>query len=284
MISGTLRQVVWIALTLLVLAGCANPRRAPVVEGSASAIATSSRPTKPRPGPAHADAEIVPTAYRVKAGDKLYAIAWRFGLDPRQIIEWNHLSNPDRIFIGQTLTLVPPAGVKGGTTVQAIPHVPDAPAVLQRAEIETVGRMPARSTAQGVASKSAPAATSLNDDLDWRWPAEGAVSRSVSASGAEGLDIRGQRGAPVVAAAAGKVVYSGSGLRGYGQLIIIKHNDTFLSAYAHNDQLLVAEGASVQAGQKIAGMGDSEAKEVMLHFEIRRNGKAVEPSQYLPKR
>jgi lipoprotein NlpD len=121
--------------------------------------------------------------------------------------------------------------------------------------------------------------------LKWTWPATGGVKTAASPLiGNRGLEIRGKRGDPVRAAADGQVVYSGSGLRGYGQLIIIKHNDIFLSAYAHNEKLLAAEGANVKAGQEIAEMGDSETKDVMLHFEIRRDGKAVEPLKYLPQR
>jgi lipoprotein NlpD len=116
------------------------------------------------------------------------------------------------------------------------------------------------------------------------WPASGKASPAVSVSGVKGLDIRGTRGQPVKAAAAGTVVYSGSGLRGYGELIIVKHDETFLSAYAHNESRLAHEGSRVSAGETIARMGDTDSRDVMLHFEIRRNGKAVDPLQYLPRR
>lgn len=120
--------------------------------------------------------------------------------------------------------------------------------------------------------------------LSWRWPARGEVQAASSALGSKGIEILGRRADPVVAAASGTVVYSGSGLRGYGRLIIIQHNEDYLSAYAHNDKLLVNEGATVKSGQRIADMGDSDAKRVMLHFEIRKDGKAVKPLQYLPRR
>ena len=119
--------------------------------------------------------------------------------------------------------------------------------------------------------------------LSWRWPAKGKVQKARSALGSKGIEILGSRGSDVLAAANGKVVYSGDGLRGYGQLLIIKHNDVFLSAYAHNEKLLVKEGAAVRRGQRIALMGNSGTKRVMLHFEIRRNGKAVEPLNFLPR-
>lgn len=118
----------------------------------------------------------------------------------------------------------------------------------------------------------------------WMWPAQGKVSAADAGSVTKGIDIRGARGQAVKAAAGGTVVYSGSGLRGYGELIIIQHNDTFLSAYAHNEARLVQEGRHVDAGETIARMGNSDTTDVMLHFEIRRNGKAVDPLQYLPNR
>lgn len=118
----------------------------------------------------------------------------------------------------------------------------------------------------------------------WVWPAEGAATHARGVAGTRGIEIRGEKGQDVKAAAAGKVVYSGSGLRGYGELIIIKHDETYLSAYAHNEARLVEEGQSVKSGQVIARMGNTEARETMLHFEIRRNGKSVDPYQYLPKR
>ncbi|MDA0823392.1 MAG: peptidoglycan DD-metalloendopeptidase family protein [Proteobacteria bacterium] len=124
----------------------------------------------------------------------------------------------------------------------------------------------------------------MSKRLAWMWPTSGTVQSASSALGTKGIEILGKTGQPVVAAASGTVVYSGSGLRGYGQLIIVKHNEEFLSAYAHNDKLIVSEGVAVKQGQKIAEMGNSDAKRVMLHFEIRRDGKAVEPLQYLPSR
>lgn len=134
------------------------------------------------------------------------------------------------------------------------------------------------------APAAAPAATANAGGLRWSWPAQGKVTPTESSSGAKGIDIRGARGQPVLASAAGTVVYSGSGLRGLGELIIIKHNDTFLSAYAHNETRLVQEGSRVNAGDKIASMGNTDAADYMLHFEIRRNGKPVDPLQYLPGR
>jgi lipoprotein NlpD len=150
-------------------------------------------------------------------------------------------------------------------------------------------RAPASAAPAPALSRAAPIsptkkAPPARHALKWAWPADGRPSRAVSATGSIGLEIRGERGQPVRAASNGQVVYGGNGLRGYGQLLIIKHNDNFLSAYAHNDKLLVQEGQAVTQGQTIALMGDSGASEVMLHFEIRKDGKAVEPLQFLPKR
>jgi lipoprotein NlpD len=131
---------------------------------------------------------------------------------------------------------------------------------------------------------AAPSPQPANETRTWVWPADGKAQRAVSATGSIGLEIKGTRGQPIRAASDGQVVYAGNGLRGYGQLLIVKHDENFLSAYAHNDKLLVSEGQRIEIGQPIALMGDTEADEVMLHFEIRKGGKAVEPLQYLPQR
>ena len=204
-----------------------------------------------------------PASYEVQSGDTLYSIAWRFGLDFRSLTRWNRLSNPHLIKTGQTLRLyalpAPPSYPRGAKKV-----------VRPSKKLSSIKQLPT--------TKVAPL------PIKWFWPAGGSVKTASSVSGTKGIEISGERGAPVKSAADGIVVYSGSGLRGYGALIIVKHNEDFLSAYAHNDKLLVAEGVTVESGQKIATMGDSDAKRVMLHFEIRRNGKAVEPLSYLPQR
>lgn len=274
----------------LLLVGCATQEPAPI-EGKISTTATRlARPPLVRaPKPLTA----TPDSYRVVSGDTLYSIAFRFGLDPRQIAQWNSLQDPNRIFVGQQLRLRPkeqvaaaPRATAPSVTTEPAPSIaaPAAPATPQPATqpLSTPAAPPP------IAAAPTPDAvlggTRNVSGIAWTWPASGKTRRAVAASGSEGLEILGGRGQPVLAAAGGQVVYSGNGLRGYGQLIIIKHNDTFLSAYAHNDKLLVAEGARVNAGQQIAEMGDSEASEVMLHFEIRKGGKAVGPLQFLPQR
>jgi lipoprotein NlpD len=292
------------------LSGCATQAPAPI-EGKTSSRATPA-PAKPALQRAPRPASAAPETYRVQRGDTLYSIAFRFGLDHRQIAQWNGLDNPNRIFVGQSLRLKPksltPPGVVARATASPDVAAPAAvavppPAAVSAAPQSAPGSRPApvstpSSATPPVASAPPPAtpppaATStpavlggsrVVNGVSWTWPASGKTRRAVAASGSEGLEILGARGQPVVASAAGQVVYSGNGLRGYGQLIIIKHNDTFLSAYAHNDKLLVTEGTRVNAGQQIAQMGDSEASEVMLHFEIRKSGKAVGPLQYLPQR
>jgi lipoprotein NlpD len=269
----------------------------------------------------------------VASGDKLQTIAWRYGLDVRDLIRWNQITNPDLIVVGQTLRLRPPAPppppssptpraptvmtqaptvtpVPANGARAAAPVVPTSPHI-NMAPLTPLAATPATSTvtptpapAPSVPSaRVAPASTESSADNDkpaasdsagnaaankagvrWMWPAQGKVSAADAESATKGIDIRGTRGQPVKAAAGGTVVYSGSGLRGYGELIIVQHNDTFLSAYAHNEARLVQEGRHVDAGETIARMGNSDTTDVMLHFEIRRNGKAVDPLQYLPTR
>jgi lipoprotein NlpD len=204
--------------------------------------------------------------YMVRRGDTLHAIAWEFGLDYKELSNWNGLANPNLIYVGQKLRLSPRPGTQ--TSVAA----------------RTKSTHGSASSAANAAAKVAEVKRSPDKPIHWLWPAEGKPLPSTAASGTKGLKIRGRRGEKIVATADGEVVYSGNGLRGYGNLIIVKHDDIFMSAYAHNDRLIVAEGAIVKGGQKIAEMGDSDEKVVMLHFEIRKNGKAVEPLKYLPRR
>jgi lipoprotein NlpD len=247
------------------------------------------RPARPPLVRAPQRPTITPDSHRVVAGDTLYSIAFRFGLDPHALAQWNALDDPNRIFVGQDLRLKPsqrepvaPPATAVATPSTSAPALTAPTSTTPRPDVATPTSPPP------VVAAPAPDAvlggTRSVSGLAWTWPASGKTRRAIAASGSEGLEIFGERGQPVLAAAGGQVVYSGNGLRGYGQLIIVKHNDTFLSAYAHNDKLLVTEGARVNAGQQIAEMGDSEASEVMLHFEIRKGGKAVGPLQFLPQR
>lgn len=280
----------------VLLAGCASQEPAPI-EGKGAATAPAPRSVRPPLVRAPKPGGSAPEVYRVVSGDTLYSIAFRFGVDPHRIAEWNALSNPNRIFVGQELRLRPRQAASaepgGATTPAPAPTASSPPSMPATTPVPPrVVAVPPPSTAPQatpVAPTPAPAVAATGGTrnaggVNWTWPASGKTRRAIAVSGSEGLEILGTRGQPVLAAGAGQVVYSGNGLRGYGQLIIIKHNDTFLSAYAHNDKLLVAEGTRVNAGQQIAEMGDSEASEVMLHFEIRKSGKAVGPLQFLPQR
>lgn len=202
-------------------------------------------------------------SYTVRAGDTVYGIAWRYGLDYRELAQWNRLGGGYSIFPGQVLVLRrPPGSALAGTAKRPPPVHAKEPAPPPE--------------------KPPPAASRL----DWLWPVKGRVLSSFGAAGAigKGLDIAGTDRALVTAAAEGRVVYSGSGLIGYGQLIIIKHNNTFLSAYGYNSELLVSQGDKVSKGQQIARMGKGPGKRPMLHFEIRIDGKPVDPIRYLPTR
>ncbi len=214
-----------------------------------------------------------PRVHIVQPGETLYAIADRYRLDYRDLARWNRLENPNMIQVGQRIRLTPPAAQP---PVQAA--VRRAPASAPTRASATVAAAPPPRPRAAAAPSARPAPTP-----DWRWPTEGDV---VSTFGAEtgiagGIGIGGRVGQPVEAAAAGRVVYAGDGLIGYGQLVIIQHNDTYLTAYGHNRRLLVEKGQYVARGQKIAEMGLGPGRRPRLHFEIRRNGQPVDPLRYM---
>ncbi|GAB4359341.1 MAG: peptidoglycan DD-metalloendopeptidase family protein [Gammaproteobacteria bacterium] len=207
--------------------------------------------------------------YIVEEGDTLYSIAFQAGKDYRQIAAWNGIGWPYRIYPSQKLRLSPP---------------PKSPPVNRRKPAPRKSSRSDRSAGGSDTRREARIATSTS--VRWQWPVYGPILNNYSkkGNGRNGMSIGGRLGEPVRAAAAGRVVYSGSGLRGYGKLIIIKHNDVYLSAYGHNRKLLVKEGETLQAGQVIAELGDTDADRPMLHFEIRRDGEPVDPRRLLPKR
>lgn len=218
-------------------------------------------------------AYITPQQYLVKRGDTLSSIAWRFQLDYRSLASWNRIPSPYTIHPGQRLYLSPPQGYVA-TRRPAAPA--SGPAIQsQQPSVTTHPYSPP------AASKPRP--IQAEPRLAWQWPVQGHIVRRFSVGGSSGLDIRGVEGAPVVAAAAGSVVYSGSGLKGYGELVIIKHSDSLLSAYAHNRVRFVKEGDVVKPGQRIAELGKNNSNHSILHFEIRRNGKPVDPIGFLPR-
>ncbi len=279
----------------VVLAACTSrPQRAPVEDRGSSAArpvpAVVVEPAAKQP-PGFENAG-KPGYYTVKPGDTLMRIGLDTGQAWRDIVRWNNIENPNLIEVGQVLRVVPP-----GAAVAAVAPAPAAVPVAN--ENGVVTRPITSGSAAPVAPGSAPAAAAAPapaaapassavpsgpDELPWIWPASGAVLAGFDEVRNKGLDIAGKQGDAVVAAAEGRVVYAGAGLRGYGNLIILKHNNTYLTAYAHNQTLLVKEEQNVQKGQKIAEMGSSDTDRVKLHFEIRRQGKPVDPARYLPSR
>ena len=235
--------------------------------------------------------------YRVQQGDTLYSVAFRLGMDYRVLAQINEIDPPFTILVGEPLRTVPPvlspqpapdsAVSTPVTTPVTIPVTTPVTAVDTRPKPVP---KPTTAAVTPVAEKKPVTVTPAEPKLSnapvsrWLWPASGTVSRGFSGDRNKGLDLVGQRGDPVVATADGVVVYAGSDVTGYGALLIVKHNDTYLSAYGHNDALLVAEGTFVAAGETIARMGSTSAESVKLHFEIRRNGVPIDPMTVLPSR
>jgi len=266
-----------VAAAVLVGCGSTSLNGAPVEDrGTSAGRTTSSAPAPNRVDPATlpgAENAGKPGYYTVKPGETLMRISSEHGQNWKDIARWSNLENPNVIEVGQVLRVVPPTSA---TTSAA----PVAPAVAGAAT--AAAATPAPAPAPTAAPAEAPAASDSN--LGFIWPSSGTVIAGFDDSRNKGLDIGGKAGDPVMAAADGRVIYSGAGLRGYGNLILIKHNNTYLTAYAHNQTLLVKDDQVVKKGQKIAEMGSSDADRVKLHFEVRRQGKPVDPSRYLPSR
>lgn len=218
----------------------------------------------------------------VQKGDTLFSIAQGHGIHYTELARWNRLRPPYALHVGQVLRLTSPAdGYAKAKTVDAEKHA--AKADKEKTDTKSTGQTIAKSSATGKKISKGPA-KKLTAVTAWRWPVKGRVVKSFKANdtGRKGISIAGKSGQPVAAAAGGRVVYSGNGLISYGNLIIIKHDDDYLSAYAHNQELLVTEGDNVKANQVIARMGENNGR-AQLHFEIRKNGKPVNPLQYLPQ-
>jgi len=266
----------------------------------------------PRPAPlAASESSTRPGYYTVKPGDTIYHISLDNGQNWKDLARWNNLENPNVIEAGKVLRVVPPeAGVTTdgvvvrpvnsqnnpttstgtmtsvGTTggVQTSPPSPPTPAnTTATAPATPATNQAAVSNSPSTPSSSSPSESSAENPT-FIWPSTGKIIATFDESKNKGIDISGKLGDPVLAAADGKIVYSGSGLRGYGNLLIIKHNNTYLSAYAHNQTILVKEDQSVKQGQKIAEVGSSDADQPVLHFEIRKYGKPVDPLKWLPAR
>jgi len=295
-----------LAATLLggvVLAGCSGTPLTPAPVEDRDTRGTPSRVDQATlPGFENAGK---PGYYTVRPGDTIMRIATEVNHPWRDIARWNNLENPNVIEVGQVLRVVPPQGATAGaaTPITAVP-LPAPPVAASGAKPAPPPVPVATQTTPGVSAPAAPTAAPASaptppapapapaaappsagaDNVDFIWPASGSVVAGFDEAKNKGLGIGGKAGDPVLAAADGRVVYAGAGLRGYGNLIILKHNNTFLTAYAHNQKLLVKEDQDVRKGQKIAEMGSSDTDRVKLHFEIRRSGKPVDPARYLPAR
>lgn len=292
LVSRSLVVGVSVTLTALVLAGCGTRMTKAPVEDRGTSSASSSpssvpgvvvTPIKPLPGAENAGK---PGYYTVKAGDTLIRIGLENGQGWKDIARWNNLDNANLIEVGQVLRVAPPSAT--AATETGVVARPVASSAVVPASAASTPK-PASSAAVAVpapipAPTSAAAAASSEDDVPFIWPASGTLLAGFDEARNKGYDISGKAGDPVLAAADGRVVYAGAGLRGYGNLVILKHNNTFLTAYAHNQALLVKEDQTVRRGQKIAEMGSTDADRVKLHFEIRRQGKPVDPVRYLPAR
>ena len=213
-----------------------------------------------------------PSHHKVLSGDTLYSISWNYNMDYKQVARWNNIREPYVIYPGQSIRLTAPLAKK--TVVKKTVPSNTKPAVKK-----PVVKKP--EVVKKASKKEEPVKFARN--INWQWPTKGKLIKSSSPISKKGLDIAGKKGQLIKASGAGVVVYSGSGLLGYGRLIIIKHNEIYLSAYAHNSVLMVKEGDRVASGQQIAKMGQDSNGQTLLHFEIRKNGSPVAPGKYLPK-
>ncbi len=285
--------VVGLMAVMLLSAGCATRRAsspAPVEDRTIGAATD----VKPLPGAENAGKA---GFYTVKPGDTLFRIALDSGQSWRDVQAWNNLTNPNILEVGQVLrvqppgatpptvaAVSPPAGAPG--TAAVTPVAPSGVVSRPLSSTEPVPLAPATPSATTPATPAVPPSTDSAgaDELNFVWPAQGTVIAGFDEAKNKGVSIAGRVGDPVIAAADGRVVYAGAGLRGYGNLVILKHNNTYLTAYAHNQALLVREDQAVRQGQKIAEMGSSDTDRVKLHFEVRRQGKPVDPLNHLPRR
>jgi lipoprotein NlpD len=292
-------------IVVSVVAGCSQtPNRAPIEDRSPTPRTTvaAASPAQSSASSAEATKPVVvdsnlgkPGFYTVKPGDTLIRIGLDTGQNWKDLMRWNNLGNPNLIEVGQAIRIVPP-GVDPATATSR-------PVTTARVETRSLETKPGSAIAPASGAASAPAASASgstpapareaaapsaprdgDDDINWAWPATTPVSTPFDDARSKGLVFRGKAGDPVYAAADGRVVYAGSGLRGYGNLVILKHNATYLTAYAHNQTLLVKDDQQVKRGQKIAEMGSTDSDGVQLHFEIRKQGKPIDPARLLPAR
>lgn len=299
------RPLALLTLTVCLLSACSTAsRRAPIIDRAPAPVA--ARPAAPVI--VEEPKEEARGNYVVKRGDTLLRIALDHGLNYRDVVAWNRLANPDDIKVDQVLRLTAPDHVAGGMQTNPVP-MPELRPVVPKKTGPRGDKKPYSDTALADAKKDddgkpdapkvekaavvnpapsvAPGSVVRADDdekLSWMWPSDGKIVATFDEGKNKGIDIAGKPGQQVMAAGAGKVMYAGSGIRGYGNLVIVKHSNSLLSAYAHNRTIVVKEGQTVNKGEKIAEMGDSDSDSVKLHFEIRQQGKPVDPSRFLPNR
>jgi lipoprotein NlpD len=299
-------RLIALSVVTAIFGGCASHGPAPVEDRGGSAA-----PEGKAPAAAVAAGERV-GFYTVKKGDTLYSISLDHGQDYKDVAAWNYLENPNLIKIGQQLRVIPPEGAApvavakpvsssgpvelksapaaSGTNTETYKREPKggkqpwSDEALAKARQGEPAAKPAEGKPAAVVEKPADKPGATGDDVDWMWPANGKVLATYAEGSNKGIDIAGKVGDPVVAAAGGVVSYSGTGLRGYGNLVVLRHNANLLSVYAHNSKLLVKEKDTVARGQKIAEMGGTDAESPRLHFEIRRQGKPADPQKFLPPR
>jgi lipoprotein NlpD len=298
--------LVLLTLSLGLLSACStSTRHAPVIDRISPA--TASRAVA---APAEEAKEDARGTYTVKKGDTLLRIALDHGQNYRDIVTWNNLANPNDIKVDQVLRVAPPERVAGvQTSPVPMPEVrPSAPkkaaprgdkrpyseAALTELKKDEGAKADSKNEPKADKPEVAAAAPAIapgntasaadDEKLSWMWPSDGKIIATFDEGKNKGIDIAGKPGQQVMAAGAGRVMYAGSGIRGYGNLVIVKHSNSLLSAYAHNRSIVVKEGQNVNKGQMIAEMGDSDADSVKLHFEIRQQGKPVDPSRFLPTR
>lgn len=293
-----------LTIFLGLVAGCTSTtRQAPIVDRPVSQPHVRPTPARVEEAPKQDERGM----YTVRKGDTLLRIALDFGQNYRDLVAWNNLANPDDIKVGQVLRVNPPDRGTAVVTTQPVPMPPPAGSAPRKTE-PRADKKPYSETAVADARRDATPASGTRADaivptpatpgvaagntvtatddekLSWMWPSDGRIIATFDEGRNKGIDIAGKAGQQVVAAGAGKVMYAGSGIRGYGNLVIVKHSNSLLSAYAHNRKIVVKEGDNVAKGQMIAEMGDSDSDLVKLHFEIRQQGKPVDPARFLPGR
>jgi lipoprotein NlpD len=265
-----------VALIVVFLSACASHQGpAPVVDRVGGP--RTSPATKPGVAPPAAAPAVAEGQYLVKKGDTLYSIALEHGADYREVAQWNNLQDPTRILVGQVLLVKPPEPPPGAPVVGRI----GARAVESR-PLETLQTPPPPPASAPAVVQKAPAAPIATTGSEFIWPKRGKVLSSFAEPRSKGIDIDGKPGEAIVAAAPGRVTYTGSGIPGLGKLVVIKHDNGFITVYAHNRDIMVKEQQSVARGQKIAELGSSDSDRPKLHFQIRKGSAAVDPLRYLP--